>query len=149
MDRLTRESFVGPRAFARWMLRDERLPLRPEGASLIRCDEAAVELILFRDSVWQAALVILQPNVDGRPHRHNRVDSVDVVIAGGGVVNVLPTVHRRNVVPATPGELVRQLQRVPKGAVHAGQVGSEGAAFLSFQRWDDEPDFVANDWEWA
>lgn len=148
VDTLTPDSFAGPRAFARWALQDERLRLRPEpGAELIRCDELAVELILFRESIWQATLIVLQPNVVGRAHRHHRVESIDVVLAGNGTADVLPAFKNYSVAPARPGQLLRSLHRVPRGAVHTARAGPKGASFLSFQQWLDEPDFLANDWE--
>lgn len=46
-------SFPGPRAFARHMLRDGRLQLRPIVDQIMTFRGSAIEAVLFREGCWQ------------------------------------------------------------------------------------------------
>lgn len=98
------------------------------------------ESILFRDGHWQISLVNLQPNVQVKEHRHPHVESVDMLLSGGGKAKV-------GNLEILDGEAGKRLLRVPEGAWHEGNSGPEGAIYLSFQRWSKEPTFVSQDWE--
>lgn len=147
---LTPDAFAGPRAFARYMLRDERLQIRPvQALQSMKTGMGATEVVLFREACWQVTLLVLEPNLLVPSHKHHRVDSVDLAIAGDGFANIGSTVRARAVSAAAGLALMSQLQRVPKGVAHGGSAGPVGGCFLSFQRWDGEPDSVMNDWEWC
>lgn len=139
-------SFAGPRAFARHMLADDRLRLRPL-LDQMQSTEQWSEMVLFRESCWQAALIIIRPNVLVPKHRHLRVASCDIGLGGSGLLTIEPVMADRPADRPMRGPLAANLIRIPKGAWHGGPAGPQGGAFLSFQQWDGEPGFIAEDWE--
>lgn len=132
--------FRGVRHFARYMLSDNRLRLEP--LLPMRTYGRCVESVLFRLDCWQVELVAGPSNVAIPRHRHNRVDSMDVVISGwvDGLVGKKRTCEAR-------GPLLANLIRVPKGVWHEGHAGPDGAVYLSFQKWDGVVGFISDDWE--
>lgn len=137
-------TFAGPRAFARFMLRDDRLLIRPQLDSIAVFGGYAIEVVLFRQACWQVELITMLPGANVPMHRHMRVDSCDLMIGGttAGVV-----IGGRAVKPFQRGPLASNLVRVGKGVWHGGQPEGNGAVYLSFQRWDGEPGLISEDWE--
>lgn len=141
---LTAKSFPGSRAFARWMLRDDRMPIEIEPARICRWLDRTIEVILFRQSCWQVELISVLPGGVAKQHRHMRVDSCELCLGGGVLADVdgrqLNTMHR--------GPLAANLIRVPMGAWHGGESGPNGVVWLSFQHWvKGSPGWVSEDWE--
>lgn len=142
---LTPHSFPGPRAFARYMLRDGRLALRPLYDQIMTYDGAAgaaLESVLFRESCWQVELIAAMPNSTASMHRHLQCSSADLLLNG----TVSGTVEGRSFAPPR-GPIEAQLKTVGKGEWHGGSSGPAGFIYLSFQQWDDEPMFISQDWE--
>lgn len=143
--KLTPDSFVGPRAFARHMLRDGRLELRPLYDQIMVFEGTWIETILFRESCWQVELIAAMPNAPARRHRHLRCSSADLLLNG----SVLGTVEERGFA-APRGPLQAQLKTIGVGEWHGGAAGPDGFVYLSFQQWDGEPTFISQDWdEWT
>lgn len=137
------DQFAGARSFARHMLRDDRLPLRPMFDSCSSLPGIALESIVFREGCWQVELVAMLPDAVIPKHRHNRVDSVELVLAGSGCGDIgghaIGAVQR--------GRLAAHLIHVPKGEWHEGTAGPNGVMYLSFQRWDGAAALISEDWE--
>lgn len=137
-------NFPGPRAFARYMLREGRLTLRPD-PTMMRTFGPIMATILYRDGPWQVELVCIPPFTCVPTHRHNRVSSVELALGGSGsitigerVLNVLEYTLRERLV----------LTRIPAGVWHGGEVGPDGAMWLSFQQWLEGPvSWLGYDWE--
>lgn len=137
------ESFAGPRAFARWALKDGRLLLRPLPDQLTAWNGLGQETVLFRESCWQIELLMALPNAPAPVHRHLRCDSADLLLHG----EVAGAVEGRGFTPPR-GPLHLQLKTISRGEWHGGQAGPKGFVWLSFQRWHDgEPTFISEDWE--
>jgi hypothetical protein len=137
-------TFAGSRAFARYMLRDNRLLIRPRLDSIHVFNNYAIEVVLFRESCWQVELITMLPGAVVPIHRHNRVDSCDLMLAGdidGVVVGGVSVNHFRR------GPLPANLVRVGKGIWHGGSPADHGAVYLSFQKWDGPPGVISDDWE--
>jgi hypothetical protein len=141
---MSADSFPGPRAFARHMLQEDRLFIRPELDSIAVFSGYAIELVLFREACWQVELITMFPGAVVPMHRHNRCNSVDLMLGGTSSTVV---VDGRRVSPIRRGPLLANLVRVAKGAWHAGQPQERGAVYLSFQQWDGEPALISEDWE--
>lgn len=139
-------NFTGVRAFARHMLQDNRLLLRPLPDSCFVFGSVAMEGVLFREGCWQVELASMPPDVRVPKHRHNRVDSADLLLFGGGVARVAGGENS-----ARPrGALAANLVLVPRGVWHEGESGPAGVMYLSFQRWHDGPvGLLSDDWEAA
>lgn len=135
-------SFAGPRAFARHMLREDRLLLRPMYDQLMTYGGATLETILFRDGCWQVELIAAMPNADAPMHRHLRCASADLLLNG----TVSGTVGGRGFSPPR-GPLQAQLKTIGIGEWHGGSAGPGGFIYLSFQQWQGKPDFISQDWE--
>jgi quercetin dioxygenase-like cupin family protein len=137
------QQFAGPRAFARHMLAGDRLQLRPLFDSAHAFAGIATESVVFREGCWQVELVAMLPGAVVPRHRHNRVDSVDLVLGGTGRGDVAG----RPLGAPQRGRLAANLVRVPKGRWHGGQAGEQGVLYLSFQQWDGPPGLISEDWE--
>jgi hypothetical protein len=137
-------TFAGSRAFARYMLRDDRLLIRPRLNLITVFGEYAIEVVLFRESCWQVELITMLPGAVVPMHRHNRVDSCDLML-GGTTSDVV--IGGKSVKPFQRGPITANLVRVGKGVWHHGQPEENGAVYLSFQRWDGEPGLISEDWE--
>lgn len=135
-------SFAGPRAFARHMLKDGRLPLRPLYDQLMTYGGTTLESVLFRESCWQVELIAAMPNASAPMHRHLRCASADLLLNG----TVCGTVSGRGFSPPR-GPLEAQLKTIGIGEWHEGSAGPEGFIYLSFQQWVGEPTFISQDWE--
>ena len=140
---LHEKSFAGPRAFARHMLRDGRIPLRPLYDQVRVYGETTLESVLFRSSCWQVELIAAMPNADAPMHRHLRCSSADLLLNG----TVLGTVGGRGFSPPR-GPLEAQLKTIGVGEWHGGAAGPGGFIYLSFQQWfGGAPLFISEDWE--
>jgi hypothetical protein len=137
------DSFTGPRAFGRYMLREGRLPLRPLYDQIMAFRGRILESILFREGCWQVELVVGMPHAGTEMHRHLRCASADLLLNG----TVSGTVGGRGVSHPKRGELAAQLRTIGKGEWHGGASGPDGLVYLSFQKWDGEPTFISQDWE--
>ena len=129
------------RRFAREALRNG-LPLAPTGD--LRITERWTELVLYRDGARQVELVVLQPGVTVPRHKHLRCESADVSLAGTGVFEIAGRVLDFTHDGQRCG---RRLFDVPRDTPHGGASGAGGAAYLSFQVWQGQPGFIADDWE--
>lgn len=139
-------TFAGPRAFARFMLRDDRLLIRPVINSISVFGSYCIEAVLFRDACWQVELVTMLPGAVVPKHRHNRVDSCDLLISGWSPAVVI---GGKSVKAVRHEALLPNLVRIGKGVWHEGQPERNGAVYLSFQKWDGEPGLISEDWdEW-
>ena len=139
---LNAASFPGPRAFARWALRDGRVELRPLYDKIMTYNGTTLETVLFREGCWQIELIAVLPKASAPMHRHLRCASADLLLNG----SVSGTVEGRGFSPPR-GPLQAQLKTIGKGEWHGGAAGSEGFVYLSFQQWDGEPTFISQDWE--
>lgn len=140
-------TFRGLKHYARHMLEGDRLQLS-RGLQAMRCSKQWVEIVLHRDGPWQTQMNVFMPGAIVPSHRHLRCESVDITLAGSGLVDVLPLcglpLSNPSHVP-----LGAQLLRVPRNVWHGGIAGEHGSALLSFQHWIGEPDFISADWEAA
>lgn len=148
MSQLTPSSFRSARGFARHMLRENRLLIRPCENRVLMIGDFAIEMVLFRESIWQASLVIILPGKTVPRHRHNHVESYDVGIAGAGWTCV-GDIARHLSATTQQANLAANLVAVPRGAWHDGGTDTTAGVFLSFQQWDGAPTFVGEDWEAA
>lgn len=135
-------SFPGPRAFARWALKDGCVTLRPLYDQIATYNETTLETVLFREAGWQIELIAAMPNASAPMHRHLRCASADLLLNG----TVSGTVEGRGFSPPR-GPLQAQLKTIGKGEWHGGAAGPVGFVYLSFQQWDGEPTFISQDWE--
>lgn len=95
--------------------------------------------IIGRSGRLQAELITIRPCVAVPMHCHPGVESIDMLVAG-------------NVMGFQIGE--KRIARFVKGiglriaadAMHGGVAGAKGVVFLSCQRWNREPDFIARSW---
>lgn len=145
MESLNPKSFKGPRGFARWMLRNESIPLQIDLTRIYPLGDVGVTCVIFRESCWQAELVFGIRNAPIERHRHNRVDACDLMLGGyvAAEVNNIPV--RRMM---QRGKLMANLNSVPVGVWHGGSAGENGAAFISFEHWlEGEPTWIGDDWE--
>jgi len=117
------------------------------GLQEMRCAAQWIEVMIHRDGPWQTQLNVFLPGAVVPMHRHLRCDSVDVAIAGSGVVDVLPWRGVRLAQKKRDAPLAAQLMSIPRGVWHTGGPGDNGAVILSFQHWIGEPDFISADWE--
>jgi quercetin dioxygenase-like cupin family protein len=124
------------RAFARQMIRSG-LPLAPTGR--LRISPKWTELVMYRDGPRQVELIIVQPGAAVPRHAHLRCDSVDFGLAGAGALEVAG----HEFAFGAAGRLLN----IPRDVPHSGLAGQVGAAYLSFQVWQGEPAFIADDWE--
>ena len=139
---LTTKSFAGPRAFARHMLREGRIELRPLYDHIMTYGNATLETVLFREGCWQVELIAALGNASAPMHRHLHCASADLLLNG----SVSGAVNGRGFSPPR-GRLEAQLKTIGRGEWHGGAAGPEGFVFLSFQQWDAEPMFISQDWE--
>lgn len=146
------KSFAGPRAFARHMLRDGRLQIRPIVDQIMTFRGSAIETVLFREGCWQIELVSIVPGATAEKHRHLRCSSADLIL--NGLVNGY--VGGRTI-PSQPkrGSMIANLVTIGRGEWHGGTSGlgggitgiGGGLVYLSFQQWEGTPTFVSEDWE--
>ncbi len=137
-------SFAGPRHFALYMLRNGAMPLALSHSRASSWNDKVLEVILFRESCWQVALISGFPNVSVPRHRHNRVSSVELALGGHVIADVGGKTLKRHY----RGSLAANFTRVPRGVWHGGSAGPEGVVFLSFQHWvEGKPSWLAEDWE--
>lgn len=142
---MNRDTFAGPRAFARHMLEGGRLQLRPLVDAVMAFRGRGIESILFRESCWQVELVVAMPSAEAEMHRHLRCASADLLL--NGALMPCSTVEGRDIGAPRRGELVHQLRTIGKGEWHGGAAGPAGLVYLSFQQWDGQPTFISEDWE--
>jgi hypothetical protein len=132
------------RAFARQMLREDRLRLSPLKGSLRAFGSTAFESVMFRDGIWQVEMIHLLPNASIARHRHNRCDSIDLLLCGEGTAEIdgrpVPGIR-------TDASLAASLVPVPRGQWHGGGAGEHGCVYLSFQKWTGAADYISSDWE--
>lgn len=139
-------SFPGPRSFARFMLRQGVLPLRPLLAEIATFRGSIIESILFRDGPWQVELISAMPHARTEMHRHLRCSGADLVLNG----SVSGIVNGRSLSSPPAGGLMAQLRTIARGEWHRGEAGDTGLVYLSFQQWHEgEPTFISRDWEAA
>lgn len=141
---LHKNSFAGPRDFARAMLEKNRVPLQLDSSRINCWNGKVMEVILFRESIWQVALISGFPGIAVPTHRHNRVNSCELALGG----HVLARVGRRTLPTTFRGSLAANMTYVSAGVWHGGEAGPNGVVFLSFQHWvKGEPGWLADDWE--
>ena len=133
--------YPGVRTFARRMLA-KGLPIQPD-LSRILVMPLGTECVIYRDAPWQISIVTMPPNTQIPRHRHNRMDSAELVLGGSGLANI-----DQRVAGATQrGNVAANLIRVPRGKWHEGHTGPNGCVYLSFQHWIGEPGHICEDWE--
>lgn len=145
--------------YCRWMLAQPISALVPPSNALRMWTLAgsfgdgmagrAGAVVIHREGQFQTEFVTVMGPGAFPPHRHPRVDSIEVLLAGDIQFEVDGRVvlHR---VPVDAGNpLVGAKVRVRRNAAHGAKVGSAGAVFLSVQRWDDglQPSSVALHWD--
>lgn len=135
-------NFAGTRAFARHML-SKGVSAQPFVGGLHSFGGIALEGILFRDGPWQVEMVALFPNAVVPKHKHNRVDSFDLALGGGGLV----IVENRVMPQERRGAMAANLLHIGRGKWHNGHAGPDGAIYLSFQHWEGEPSLISEDWQ--
>jgi hypothetical protein len=138
------DAFAGPRAFAVWAARHLGAPDRLSDLVDLRDDGIAEEGIVFRRGCWQITIIRMAPHAVVPPHRHLRCASADLWLAGTATIDV-PPLARGYALPPPAGRQHRTM-RIPRGSVHSGVFGPDGATFVSFQQWLGEPGFVGDDW---
>lgn len=129
--------------FAREMLRGNRLRLQPDPLLVSGCDLWS-EFVLFREGSFQVELITFRPGAEVPRHRHLRAESYDLWLGGPGSSFEIGGCEGPH---ESRGALVANLVAVPAGVWHGGAAGPQGAAYLSFQRWQGAPDFITTDWE--
>lgn len=146
---LADDAFPSVKAFARHMLRDDRLTLRPipngiwtPSSHPSQPGQFGIACILFRSGCWQVELMAGLPFTQAPMHKHNRVDSVDLVLCGELTGSVAGRQIRKG-----RGRLLANLMTIPAGIPHGGEATGAGVVFLSFQKWQGEPTFIGMDWE--
>lgn len=96
-------------------------------------------MVVHRAGRLQVELVRIKSNVLIPPHRHPGVDSIDLLVGGNVVGFDIDEQHFDRFVKGMG-------LRIPASARHGGATGRFGVIFLSCQRWDREPDFIAKRW---
>lgn len=131
--------------FAREMLRDNRLCLRPQPLAL-HASDGWMELPLYTQDQWQVQLTVVHRNVIVPRHRHLCCESMDLVL--GGLDSHFAIDGWAGVHPRYAERLAVNLVPVPKNVWHEAAGGPNGIVLLSFQRWDDgRPRPLSQDWE--
>lgn len=97
--------------------------------------------VVNRRGNLQTELVRIDPGVKVPLHCHPGVDSIDLLVDGSVSLVVGET--------RIPRPLKGIGIRIAQDALHGGVVGPEGVMFLSCQRWDRLPDFIARSWSGA
>lgn len=137
--------------------RDRRLSLAPPMDG-IRFSHGIARVVLHREGRHQAELLLFPPGCAIEPHRHPRVESIDVVVAGsfevhhghpaadGGVARITPIARRSGV-----SRWFGRTLAIASHRVHSGSAGPLGACVLSVQQWADgtPPTHIRDDWQAA
>lgn len=95
-------------------------------------------IVLQRSGNMQVEYVGIGPNVVVPPHSHPGVDSIDLLVKG----SVSLTVGDLHI----PRPIKRLGVRIGQNVTHSGVAGADGVRFLSCQRWNRKPDFIARSW---
>jgi hypothetical protein len=128
------------------MLEGDRLLIEPDLSRIRLIRDFVMEVVLYRDGPWQCELIVGFPSKVIPRHRHLRADSCDLALGGAGLVSIGSRIVNVNEI-LQRGSLAANLIRVPRDVWHGGELGAAGGAWLSFQHWIGEPDYLGNDWE--
>jgi hypothetical protein len=108
----------------------------------------AQTIIMHRHGKFQTELCIFAPGTVIPEHRHPGVDTVEMLVSGmlaykinGEAPQYEARWLRRNWSPRF------KAIRIEQHEVHSVEVGAQGVAFLSFQRWDSgAPVHIGDNW---
>lgn len=95
--------------------------------------------VLHRKGRLQTELVEIKPGAVVPQHCHPGVDSVDFLLRGNVAGFDIAGRHLKRFVQGMG-------LRIAQDAYHGGRAGPEGVAFLSCQRWQEAPTFIAKAW---
>lgn len=142
--------------------RDKTIALAPPMEGL-RFSHGIARVVLHREGRHQAELILFPPGCSIEPHRHPKVDSLDVVIAGsfqvghggapggadngaGGAGMARITAAKR---PSGVSKWFGRTLAIESHRVHFGNAGPFGACVLSVQEWAEgvPPSHIRDDWE--
>lgn len=129
------------------------IKLAPPQAGILhqqRLGTRATSVVLYREGQYQVELVTFAPNTTIPKHRHDHVDSIEVMVSGGLDlwVDDRQCVFERSPRPQTGmNRDVLKFVPIPSDAYHhGGTVG--GGCFLSVQRWKGmAPSHVGIEWQ--
>lgn len=110
----------------------------------------ATSIVLYRHEQYQVELVTFAPNTNIPRHRHDHIDSIEVMVSGALDlwVDDIQCVYERTPRPQTGmNRDVLKFVPIPSDAYHhGGTVG--GGCFLSVQRWKGmAPTHVGLEWQ--
>lgn len=138
--------------FCRWYF-EGGIKLKPPQDGLLfqrRDGTGAISVVLFRDPPYQVELIIFEPGSQIPEHRHDHIDTIEVMVSGALelFVDGLQCVYER---PPRPGtgmnRDVLKFVPIPSDAYHHGRTAG-GGCFLSVQRWKDmTPSHVGLEWQ--
>lgn len=139
--------------FMSWYLKAGSLRLKPPQDGVLfqqRPGTSVVSVVLYRDPPFQVELVTFPPGASAPLHRHDHIDTCEVVLAGGMnfIVDGRQVGFARE--PRADGS-TRDLLKwvpIPRDAYHGGAAGPQGGCFLSVQMWRDmPPTHVGLEWQ--
>lgn len=129
------------------------IKLKPPQDGLLfqaRPGTAVNSVVLYRDGRFQVEMVTFAPGSAAPEHRHDQIDSCEVVLAGAMELFV----EGRQVAflrePRADGTSRDALKWVPipHDAYHGGKASGQGGCFLSCQMWRDaDPTHVGLEWQ--
>ena len=129
------------------------IKLRPPQDGVLwqeRAGTKATSIVLFRQAPYQVELITFSPNTLIPRHRHDHIDSVEVMVSGALDlwVDEMQCVYERSARPQTGmNRDVLKFVPIPHDAYHHGQTVG-GGCFLSVQRWRGmPPTHVGLEWQ--
>lgn len=108
-------------------------PLAVQELGAVQC------AVLHRTQWMQAELIQIQPGKRILPHAHPGVDSIDLLVSGNVSGFRIGEYHVKRFIPALG-------LRIGQSVTHGGEIGPEGVAFLSCQRWSQPPSHITLAW---
>lgn len=138
--------------FVRWYFDGGIKLLPPQDGILFqrRPGTEAVSVVLYRDKSFQVELIIFGPGTEIPEHRHDHIDSVEVMVSGALdlFVSGQKCVYARE--PRENGVSRDALKFMPitSDSYHNGQASKYGGCFLSVQKWKGmNPSHVGIEWQ--
>jgi hypothetical protein len=115
-----------------------------------RLGTLATSVVLFREGAYQVELITFGPNTTIPRHRHDHIDSIEVMVSGALDlwVDDVQCVFERSPRPQTGmNRDVLKFVPIPSDAYHHGRTVG-GGSFLSVQRWKGmSPTHVGIEWQ--
>lgn len=142
----------GLHRFAAWFFEGGMKAMPPQAGLLFqqRPGTSATSVVLYRAPPYQVELIVFGPGTIIPRHRHDHVESLEVMFSGSLELYVddIPRVMIRE--PRREGGMSRDVLRfvpIPRDAYHHGRTVG-GGCFLSVQRWlGMAPTHVGLEWQ--